>query len=55
MRACKPVAKNNDPRRVDRLAWTRFVYKQLQLCEAMVVADELDIQLLPKVGGGVDA
>ncbi len=46
----KLVAKDNGPRRVDRLAWMRFVYEQLRLCEAMVFADELDIWLLPKIG-----
>ncbi len=46
----KLVAKDNDPHRVDRLARIRFTYEQLQLWEALVFADELDIHLLPKVG-----
>jgi putative transposase len=46
----KLVARDDDPRRVDRLARIRFVFEQLRLCEALVVADELDIHLLPKVG-----
>ena len=46
----KLVAKDDDPQRVDRLARIRFVYEQLQRCETMVFADELDIHLLPKVG-----
>jgi transposase len=46
----KLVAKDNDPHRVDRLAQIRFTYEQLQLWEALVFADELDIHLLPKVG-----
>jgi putative transposase len=46
----KLVAKDDDPHRVDRLARIRFVYEQLRLWEALVFADELDIQLLPKVG-----
>jgi putative transposase len=46
----KLVAKDDDPHRVGRLARIRFVYEQLQLCEAIVFADELDIHLLPKVG-----
>jgi putative transposase len=46
----KLVAKDDDPHRVDRLARIRFVYERLQLWEAIVFADELDIQLLPKVG-----
>jgi putative transposase len=44
------VAKDDDPHRVERLARIRFVYEQLRLGEALVFADELDIQLLPKVG-----
>jgi putative transposase len=46
----KLVAKDDDPHRVDRLARIRWVYEHLQLWEALVFADELDIQLLPKVG-----
>jgi putative transposase len=46
----KLVAKDDDPQRVERLARIRFVYEQLRLGEALVFADELDIQLLPKVG-----
>jgi len=46
----KLVAKDDDPHRVERLARIRFVYERLQLWEAMVFADELDIHLLPKVG-----
>ena len=46
----KLVAKDDDPHRVERLARIRFVYERLRLGEAMVFADELDIQLLPKVG-----
>jgi putative transposase len=46
----KLVAKDDDPQRVDRLARIRFVYEQLQRCEALVFADELDLHLLPKVG-----
>jgi hypothetical protein len=44
------VAKDDAPQRVDRLAHIRFVYEQLQRCEAMVCADELDIHLWPQVG-----
>jgi transposase len=44
------VAKDDDPHRVDRLARIRWVYEHLQLWEALVFADELDIQRLPKVG-----
>jgi putative transposase len=46
----KLVAKDDDPQRVERLARIRFVYEQLRLWETLVFADELDIQLLPKVG-----
>ena len=46
----KLFAKDDDPQRVERLARIRFVYEQLQQCEALVFADELEIHLLPKVG-----
>jgi putative transposase len=46
----KLVAKDDDPQRVNRLARIWFVFEQLKLCEAIVLADELDIHLLPKVG-----
>jgi putative transposase len=46
----KLVAKDDDPHRVERLARIRYIFEQLKQCEAMVFADELDIQLLPKVG-----
>jgi transposase len=46
----KLVAKDDDPRRVPRLAQIRWVFEQLQLTETLVFADELDVQLLPKVG-----
>jgi transposase len=44
------VAKDDDPHRVERLARIRFISEQLRLWEALVVADELDLQLLPKIG-----
>jgi transposase len=46
----KLVAKDNDPKRVERLARIRFHAEHLQAHEVMVFADELDIHLLPKVG-----
>src|ERR687895_1604754 len=46
----KLVAKDDDPRRVTRLARIRYVFEQRQLTEALVFADELDVHLLPKVG-----
>ena len=46
----KLVAKDDDPHRVDRLARIRFIYEPWRRCEALVLADELDSHLLPKVG-----
>jgi transposase len=46
----KLVAKDDDPYRIERLARIRFIFERLQVCEAMIFADELDISLLPKVG-----
>ena len=46
----KLVAKDDDPRRSERLARIRFHHDNLQAHEVMVFADELDIPLLPKVG-----
>jgi transposase len=44
------VAKDDDPHRGERRARIRWVCEHLPLWEALVFADELDIQLLPKVG-----
>ena len=44
------VAKDDDPRRVERLARLRVTCEPLQRAEAMAFADALDIHLLPKVG-----
>jgi hypothetical protein len=41
----KPVAKDDDPQRVHRLARIRFVFERLKRSEALVFADELDIHL----------
>ena len=46
----KRVAKDNDPRRVERLARIRVTCEPLKRSEAMVFADALDIHLLPTVG-----
>jgi putative transposase len=46
----KLAAKDDDPQRVERLAWMRWHTEQLQAHEVIVFADELDIHLLPKVG-----
>jgi transposase len=46
----KLVAKDDDPQRVNRLARIRYRFEQLRLDEVMVLADELDLHLLPKVG-----
>jgi transposase len=44
------VAKDDDPRRVERLARIRVTFEPLKRSEAMVAADALDIHLWPKVG-----
>jgi hypothetical protein len=46
----KLVAKDDDPRRVERLARLRVTFEQLKCPKAIVFADELDIHLSPKVG-----
>ena len=46
----KLVAKDDDPHRIERLAWIRFHHDTLRAHEVMVFADERDIHLLPKVG-----
>ena len=46
----KRVAKDDDPRRVERLARIRCVDEPWRRWETRVFADELDLQLLPKVG-----
>jgi transposase len=46
----KLAAKDDDPRRVEKLARIRRVFERLPAKAALVFADELDIQLLPKVG-----
>jgi hypothetical protein len=43
-------AKDDDPRRGERLARLRVTFEQLKCPKAMVFADELDIHLSPKVG-----
>jgi DDE superfamily endonuclease/winged helix-turn-helix protein len=46
----KLVAKDDDPRRVEKLARIRSTFEQLRVGMALFFADELDISLLPKVG-----
>jgi transposase len=46
----KLVARDDDPQRIDRLARIRYVFEPLKTWEIMVLADELDMHLLPKVG-----
>jgi len=46
----KGVAKDNDPERVGKLARIRLAFEQLRVGAALFFADELDINLLPKVG-----
>ena len=46
----KLAAKDDDPRRVEKLARIRYTIEQLPARAALFFADELDISLLPKVG-----
>ena len=46
----KLVAKDTDPERASKLARIRSVFERLGPREALLFADELDLQLLPKVG-----
>jgi transposase len=46
----KLTAKDNDPERVAKLARIRLLWERLQPRQALLFADELDIQLLPKSG-----
>jgi transposase len=46
----KVAAKDNDPERVTKLARIRRAVEQLRAGTALFFADELDINLLPKVG-----
>jgi len=46
----KRVAKDDDPRRVEKLARIRLAFAQLRAGAALFFADELDLSLLPKVG-----
>jgi hypothetical protein len=46
----KLAAKDDDPPRVTRLARIRWVFEPLKPCEAIVLADALDLHVLPKVG-----
>src|SRR5262249_49236344 len=46
----KLVAKDDDPRRIERLGRIRVHDETLERHEMMVFADALDIHLLPKVG-----
>jgi transposase len=43
-------AKDDDPERVEKLARIRLAFEQLRGGAALFFADELDINLLPKVG-----
>ena len=44
------VAKDDDPERVEKLARIRLAIEELRVGVALFVADELVINLLPKVG-----
>jgi Winged helix-turn helix len=46
----KLVGKGEDPHHMERLARIFWVCDQLRAWGALVMADELDIHLLPKVG-----
>jgi len=46
----KLVAQDNDPERVVKLARLRLLWEGLRPRQALLFADELDIQLLPKSG-----
>jgi transposase len=46
----KVTAKDDDPQRVEKLARIRRAFEQLRAGAALFFADELDINLLPKVG-----
>jgi transposase len=46
----KVVAKDDDPERVEKLARIRLACEQLRTGTALFFADELDLNLLPKVG-----
>jgi putative transposase len=46
----KLVARDDDPERISKLARIRFCFENLSRHTALLVADELDIHLLPKVG-----
>jgi len=46
----KLAAKDNDPDRAPKLARIRLLWEGLQPRQALLFADELDVQLLPKSG-----
>jgi hypothetical protein len=46
----KLIAKDDDPQRVEKLARIRYVFEHLSAKAALFFADEVDINLLPKVG-----
>ena len=46
----KVAAKDDDPQRVEKLACIRLAVEQLRAGAALFFADELDINLMPKVG-----
>ena len=46
----KLAAKDDDPQRVEKLARIRSTFEQLRAGTALFFADELDINLLPKLG-----
>jgi transposase len=46
----KVAARDDDPQRVEKLARIRYTFEQLRVGAALLFADELDLNLLPKLG-----
>jgi transposase len=46
----KLAAKDDDPKRIEKLARIRWIFEHLGPKQLLLFADELDIHLLPKVG-----
>jgi transposase len=46
----RPSARDDDPQRVGKLAWIRYLIETLTAGTALFFADELDIHLLSKIG-----
>lgn len=46
----RPRARDDDPKRVSKLAWIRYLVETLTVGTALFFVDELDIHLLSKIG-----